>query len=308
MVKRLLNCTASELLAMSGSELKRAIYASEGRTILSENAVVKDPVVDGITNSEIAKYAGADLILLNALNLERPSIAGLEENQVDPIRYLRKLVGRPIGANIEPVDETLNIMDVKEEINVGRKASIATFKKADELGLDFICLTGNPGTGVSNDAIYNSIKEAKEIFSGLIIAGKMHSSGIDEPVIDEQSVEKFIEAGADVILLPAVYTVPKFTSDDLSKMVEVVQKYNRNQNDIAKKVLTMSAIGTSQESSNEQVIQKIALECKACGVDIQHIGDAGFSGLSIYQNIDALGNAIRGERHQLRMKAQSILR
>ncbi|MNW39577.1 hypothetical protein D3C74_166680 [compost metagenome] len=308
MTKRLLNCDASDLLAMSRDELKLSIYASEGRTVLAETAVVKEPIIDGLTNGEIAKFAGADLLLLNAFDVEKPAISGIDSADEQPVRTLRKLIGRPVGANLEPVDDTRKTMDEKEEIGAGRKANTATFTKANELGLDFICLTGNPGTGVTNEAICHSIIQARKHFNGLIIAGKMHSSGIDEPIIDEETVQAFIKAGADIILFPAVYTVPKFREEDLMKLVEIVHVHNRSVDDPARKVLTLSAIGTSQESSSKEVVQKIALACKACGVDIQHIGDAGFSGLALYQNIDALGNAIRGERHQLRMRAKSILR
>ena len=45
-----------------------------------------------------------------------------------------------------------------------------------------------------------------ENFSGLIIAGKMHGAGVDEPVASEESVKSFLDAGADVILVPAVGT------------------------------------------------------------------------------------------------------
>ena len=38
----------------------------------------------------------------------------------------------------------------------------------------------------------------------MIIAGKMHSSGVDEPVANFDVVKDFIESGADVIMLPAV--------------------------------------------------------------------------------------------------------
>ncbi|TDQ37685.1 haloacid dehalogenase-like hydrolase [Aureibacillus halotolerans] len=308
MTKRLLNCDTSDIMAMTKEELKVSIYASEGRTVLTEVAVVKDPIIDGVTNGEIAKFAGADLILLNAFDVDHPAICGISSTDSQPVKTLKKLTGRPIGANLEPVDDSQSTMDEKEEIGAGRKATVHTFKKANELGLDFICLTGNPGTGVTNEAICNSIQEAKRTFDGLIIAGKMHSSGIDEPIVDEQTVEQFIEAGADIILFPAVYTVPKFREEELLRLVEVVHSHNRSVKDPAKKVLTLSAIGTSQESSSKEVIQKIALACKSCGVDIHHIGDAGYSGLALYQNIDVLGNAIRGERHQLRMRAKSIFR
>ncbi len=35
----------------------------------------------------------------------------------------------------------------------------------------------------------------------------MHSSGVDEPVVSLKSAEQFIEAGADIVLVPAVGTV-----------------------------------------------------------------------------------------------------
>lgn len=308
MVKRILNCEASDFLAMTAQELKESIYASEGRTIVAETASALQPIVDGLTNAEIAKFAGADLILLNAFNVDTPEIKGLAVDEAHPVKRLKELVGRPIGVNLEPVNEAAKFMDQQEQIAKVRYALKENYQKANELGFDFICLTGNPGTGVDNHGIFEAIKVAKRYFNGLIIAGKMHSSGIDEPIIDRKSVELFIAAGADIILLPAVYTVPKFTAANLAEMVEVVHQYNSTQTDIAKKVLTMSAIGTSQESSDKAVIQKIALECKACGVDLQHIGDAGYSGLALHQNIDVLGNTIRGERHQLRMRARSIKR
>ena len=34
----------------------------------------------------------------------------------------------------------------------------------------------------------------------MIIAGKMHSSGIDEALVDLDSIERFIDAGADIYL------------------------------------------------------------------------------------------------------------
>ena len=39
MSKRLLNCFTSDFRKMSGQDLKNAIKASEGRTVLSENVV-----------------------------------------------------------------------------------------------------------------------------------------------------------------------------------------------------------------------------------------------------------------------------
>jgi len=307
MVKRLLNATASEVLAMTKEELKISIYASEGRTVLAETAVPLTPIVDGITNMEIASFAGADLILLNAFDVLNPKITGVDASIENPIQYVRELTGRPIGANLEPINAEAEGMDDREEIANGRTVTIENLKAANELGLDFICLTGNPGTGVDNQGILKAISLAKEHFSGLVIAGKMHSSGMDEPVVTEAIAQEFLQAGVDILLVPAVYTVPGFRFPELCAIVDTVKEFNKGR-DIADKTLVLSAIGTSQESSDPAVIREIALKGKEAGVDIQHIGDAGFSGLALPENIDVLGNTIRGVRHQLRMRAKSVKR
>ena len=56
----------------------------------------------------------------------------------------------------------------------------------------------------------------------------------------------------------------------------------------------MSAIGTSQESAQPEVIQAIGIRNKILGVDIQHIGDANM-GLVGIENIKELSDAIRGK-------------
>ncbi|MFL2123240.1 DUF7916 family protein [Marinilactibacillus psychrotolerans] len=288
MVKRLLSCYASDFKKMDKYDLKASIKASEGRTILSEN-VVSTSVSQGLTNSEVAKAFGADLILLNGLDLMEPKIEGIDDIE-QPIQYLKKLVGRPIGVNLEPVDESAKMSENKLDIPKGRQAFKETFEKANELGFDFICLTGNPGTGVSNKEIIKALKVAKEKFVGLIIAGKMHGAGVNEPVVDLNAIKEFIMNGADAILLPAVGTVPGVTTSMVMKAVQLAKKYD---------VLTLSAIGTSQETSAPSTIRDIALQNKIAGVDIQHIGDAGSGGVAPYQNLLELSRTIRGDRHTI---------
>lgn len=52
--------------------------------------------------------------------------------------------------NLEPVDDKTEMVETRVELPVGRRVSIKTLERANELGFDFVCLTGNPGTGVSN--------------------------------------------------------------------------------------------------------------------------------------------------------------
>lgn len=298
MVKRFISSNASEILSMTAPELKQSIKASEGRVILSENVAFKESYIGDVTNAEIARSFGADLILLNGIDIFQPFVAGLDAKE-DFVEELHRLVGRPIGINLEPVDSQAQMAGERLIINEGRQASLATIQRAEELGVDFICLTGNPGTGVTNQAIIDTIRVVKENFSGLLIAGKMHASGVDEPVADLEAIAQFIEAGVDIVLAPAVGSVPGFDEQDLKQIVLLAHQ---------KGALVMSAIGTSQESADEDIVKQMAIRNKICGVDIQHIGDSGYGCLAPVENIFAMSKALRGQRHTISMISRSINR
>ncbi len=70
----------------------------------------------------------------------------------------------------------------------------------------------------------------------------------------------------------------------------------------------MSAIGTSQETSDTDYQGKIALRNNMWRVDIQHIGDRIYGGLATVDNIYALSKAIRGVRYSVSRLASSINR
>ena len=299
MKKRLISANASEILAMNAEELKQSIKASEGRVIMSENIVTREPFIGDITNAEIARAFGADMILLNLVDVFSPKIAGLDQGEGSFVEALHRLVGRPIGVNLEPVDDSANMAEERLIISKGRQANLETMQEIERLGLDFVCLTGNPGTGVTNEQIQKTIQLTKEHFSGLIIAGKMHGAGVNEPVVEAEVVKDFIDAGADIILVPAVGTVPGFDDQELKQIVKVAHQSG---------ALVLSAIGTSQEGADEDTIKQMAIRNKICGVDIQHIGDAGYGGLAPVENIFAMSKAIRGIRHTVSMVARSINR
>ncbi len=298
-MKRLISANPSEIVQMSGADLKQSILESEGRVVLSENVAFREAFVGDLTNAEIARAFGADLILLNGVDLFAPTISGMNAQSDNFVTDLRSLVACPIGVNLEPVDSSHISSAEKEGITEGRRATVASLAKAEELGFDFICLTGNPGSGVSNQTIKEILQEAKRRFSGLIIAGKMHGAGIGEVLMTPDLAEEFLAAGADIILVPAVGTVPALSETDMRAIVDRVHRRGG---------LVMSAIGTSQESSDPDTIKAIALQNKICGVDIQHIGDAGYGGLAPVENIYTLSKAIRGIRHTVSRMARSIRR
>lgn len=83
MVKRLISANNSEVLQMNKDQLIKSIQASEGRVIMSENIASGPANIAGLTNAELASSFGADLILLNTVDLLQPEIYGLtsEENK-----------------------------------------------------------------------------------------------------------------------------------------------------------------------------------------------------------------------------------
>ena len=111
--------------------------------------------------------------------------------------------------------------------------------------------------------------------------------------------EAFMAAGADIILLPAPGTVPGITQEYAHRLIEVVHSRGK---------LALTAIGTSQEGADVATIRQIALMCKMAGADIHHIGDSGYVGMALPENIMAYGTVIRGIRHQYHRMAQSIRR
>jgi len=112
-------------------------------------------------------------------------------------------------------------------------------------------------------------------------------------------VQEFVEAGADIILLPAPGTVPGITMEYVRELVTFEHSLG---------VLTMTSIGTSQEGAGTATIRQIALMCKMTGADIHHIGDTGYPRVAISENIMAYSIAIRGVRHTYHRMAASINR
>ena len=306
MPKRLIDTTAGELSNYSKKDLLTAIAASEGRTLAAETIGTVTPMLVNITNAEFVASLGADLIMLNIFDVNNPVIQGLP--QVPPeetIREVKRLTGRMTAINLEPAvikkEKEKSVWNLTE----GRRATVENARKAADMGVDMIILTGNPGVGVDNEAIIQALSKLKEAVGDRVIltAGKMHASGIiseaGENILTEKDVEAFLEAGADVILLPAPGTVPGITMEYAGKLIKKAHE---------KGALAMTTIGTSQEGADEETIRQIALMCKMAGADIHHIGDSGYMGMALPENITSYSVAIRGKRHTYRRMAMSLLR
>ena len=306
MTKRLIDTTTTELSSYSKSDLLTSIADSEGRTLAAETIGTVTPMLVNITNAEFVTSLGADIIMLNIFDVDHPVINGLPEvAPEDTIHEVKRLTGRMVAINLEPAavrnDGEKSVWSLTE----GRRATVENAKKAADMGVDMIVLTGNPGVGVDNKAITKALADLNEAVGDRVIltAGKMHASGIlseaGEKILTKEDAETFIEAGADVLLLPAPGTVPGFTMEHAAELIKTAHE---------KGVLAMTTIGTSQEGADEETIRQIALMCKMAGADIHHIGDSGYMGMALPENITAYSVAIRGKRHTYRRMAMSLVR
>jgi len=309
-MKRFLNCNASDFEKMTKSELIESIAASEGRIVVCETIGAVPQMLGDVTNAEFAASMGADIILLNIFDVNNPVMHGLpaDVKPEDYIRKIKELTGRPVGLNLEPLEEGVASTVETDEwagLSSGRAGTLENAKKAVEMGADFIVLTGNPGIGVTNKAITDTLKlYRKELGDSVVlIAGKMHAAGIlgeaGEKIITRNDVKEFSEAGADIVLMPAPGSVPGITMEYIRGLVSYAHELGK---------LTLTSIGTSQEGADISTIKNIALMCKMAGTDLHHLGDSGYMGMALPENILEYGKVIRGVRHTYHRMAASIKR
>ena len=296
MIKRILDLKPKELAHLKGPEIIESIKASEGRAMVSEVISPAMPLLYDVSNVELAASMGADIIILNVYDVLNPKVFGFENNDEKLIHTIRDKVGRIVGINLEPISDE-KLLETKIEIDAGRKATKENALKALDQGAQMILLTGNPKTGVSNQAIIKALTSIKNVTNNQLVlaAGKMHGSGLDiKDFLSTDDIDAFIDAGADIILLPAPGTVPGITEDWCQKRISHIKKKGK---------LSLTSIGTSQEGASKSVIEQFALMSKKAGTDMHHIGDCGYFGIALPENIMTYSIAIRGVRHTYRRMA-----
>lgn len=279
---RLLDLAGAELAALRAGELIEAVRASEGRVLLAEVVAGSPPLLSGCSNPELACAQGADLVCLNLFDPTSDGVAvpGLEHLKPEPesIGGLARLLGRPVGLNLEP-----DVATVPEAY----RATEANLRAAREAGAAFVVVTANPGRGATVHDIAAATGAARHVDGLCCFAGKMHHAGADEHLGPEM-VERLVGAGAHGVLVPLPGTVPGISEADAGVMVKAAHDSG---------AVAMGTIGTSQEGAQEDTLRELALTAKRVGVDLHHIGDAGLTGIARPENIYAYSVAIRGVRH-----------
>jgi len=308
-VKRLLDTTARELAGYGREDKLASIRGSEGRVIAAEMIAPAMAAVYDVSNPELAASVGADIVILNLLDVQQPAVFAVDvPNPADVVREVKRLTGRLVAINLEPVDPqaarvTDDVFGPGEK--AGRLATPDNVAAAVALGIDGIVLTGNPGMGVTNASLARAVEATRAAVGDevIVMAGKMHASGSASEsgshIVDARSIEGFVAAGADVVLVPAPGTVPGCHEAQVRDWVEAAHQAG---------ALTMTTIGTSQEGADVDTIRRLALMAKMTGTDIHHLGDCGYFGITLPENLLAYSIAIRGRRHTYRRMAMSLLR
>lgn len=303
MVRRIIEAFRSDFDSMSAGELLESIALSEARAVMAEVGP-EQRHLGGITSAEIAAAFGADLVALNTYDVQHPTVYGLQTTQGDKavLASLRRMAGVPIGVNLEPSDLSTPVQQ-KVDLPEGRIASIRNARSAAEQGASFICLTGNPRTGVTNAGIAEALRQLKGSVGGnvILMAGKMHSAGVMKEsgrnIVSEDEVNEFASAGCNVMMLPSPGSVPGVNEPTLKRWADKSHDCG---------MLAMSCLDLAIEGSDFDTIRRIALHSKMAGVDICHIGDAGFN--LFPENIMVYSQAIKGRYHTFRRMAASAFR
>ncbi|MCL2006993.1 MAG: hypothetical protein FWG77_02810 [Treponema sp.] len=307
MATRLINAKRTDIQKMSASDLKKSIWDSEGRVILSQNYVGMVPLSMGTTNPELAQAMGADMVFFNGYSAnedaEHPGliISGLTAEGFSREQYripqMRKLIDVPIGVYLECGQESDKSNFLSFLVREDRIASPKNLQKLLDEKVDFVVLGGNPGTGTKYDAILNATKEAKKVLGDnmVIFSGKWED-GSKEPVIGDpmrsqdfykELISSLIDAGADVICMPMPGSRWGINVDCIRDLVTFVHTYKQG-------TLVMTFLDGTVEGSDVDTIRQCSLWSKLTGADIHSIGDAGLGGMSIPENIYQMAITIKG--------------
>lgn len=300
---RFIDCTYDQMEEMTASEMKRSIMMSEGRVLCAQTNSICPNHVAGVTNLEVCAAMGPDMIMVNTYHLNNdmynPSFKGVS------FPRLKELSKCCLGVYLE-CSEGGNDSDFSLAGNdylAGRVATKDNLEKVIDLGAKFLVLGGNPGMGTKLDIVIESVRKAKEIIGDrcLIMAGKWED-GVDEKVLGDpmadydakKVIKQLVDAGTDVITLPAPGSRHGIT-------VECIRDLTIYAHQLGAAVLCF--LDSSVEGADEETIRQICILMKQTGADIHAIGDAGYAGMPVPENIYTMSIALRGRRFTFKRMA-----
>lgn len=335
MAVKFLEDVGAKLINATRKEMVDAIFAASGRVVIGETVTFKQSMIDGVSNIELLKSWGCDMVTINHYNVNFPMIPGMESTQAGIEQFgscfneagskgckpstkviensfqkifwqfgfgatigdVKRLVGVPVGMTLEPVTE-------EDDSPQGRVANEENARRGAEQGASYITLIHTPQMSAGEFA--KSVAQVRSGMGemGLVKAGKMPWGGCSflvnaDEFVTEAEIKELAAAGADAIVLPTPGTVPGLTIELVRQWVTVVHNCG---------LLAETTIGTSQEGADPDVIRRFAIDSKMTGADLFQIGDSVYGGCCTPENVMSFARAIKGQRHTLRRAALSPLR
>lgn len=319
MSKRYLELTPSQLTHLTKQDFLDGIRASEGRVVGAYVCPLAPNYIEKVSNAELVAAFGADYITLEGYDPREVQFPGLpSKNPKDDqdtkaqlqvelgrgytIREIKQLTGRPVGMIL--------LVPREHEVFGGiYKESIYSKEMMEYLineQYDFICLCG-----YGQEPLVQAVSEASALFGDRIVieAGIPHGPGaIDKDfppynlreVVTPDFVRRLAHAGADIVDIPAVGIVPGFHMEYVRELVTEIHK---------EQSLAASSVAHSLEASSKEVLERIILDNKVCGVDMFNVAAGGvFESVTLPETMKDICIAVKGKRHTYRRMAQSPLR
>lgn len=300
---RFIDCTYDQIEEMNANEMKKSILMSEGRVLCAQTNSMCVNHVAGVTNLEVCAAMGSDMIMVNTYHLNddhyNPSFKGLTFQRLKELS--KCCLGIYLECSLQGNESDFSLGN--SDYLSGRVATRENLEKVIDLGAKFLVLGGNPGMGTKLDIIIESVKKAKEVVGDkcLIMAGKWED-GVEEKVLGDpvadydakEIINRLIDAGADVITLPAPGSRHGITVECIRDLVTYTHQLG---------AAALCFLDSSVEGADEDTIRMISLWMKQTGADIHAIGDAGYVGMPVPENIYTMSLALRGRRFTFKRMA-----
>jgi hypothetical protein len=317
---RLLTSSPQTVLGYDSAQLREAVAMSEGRTVVGVARVRGPNACDGVSNAELCAAFGCDIVALGLYDPHNPYFPGLPNRiskepddtilaqvQADlgrgwTLREVRELIGRPIAAGLYGTKTGF-----PDKMEASFTKVLATPENAlllVEQGVDIVqvmdWLTPLPELAAA-------LREIRAVIGNRALLSFARPNGwglfgghARREFITEEEIDAVIEAGCDIVEIPAVGTIPRFSAVLVERLVRRIHDGG---------ALAGVWIATSQEGATTETIRQIAYDTKITGADMFTISDVGLTeSVPDPENILALSIALRGRRHTYRRMAFSIRR
>ena len=233
MAVKFLEDVGAKLINATRKEMVNAIFAASGRVVIGETVTFKQSMIDGVSNIELLKSWGCDMVTINHYNVNFPMIPGMESTQAGIEQFgscfneagskgckpstkviensfqkifwqfgfgatigdVKRLVGVPVGMTLEPVTE-------EDDYPQGRVANEENARRGAEQGASYITLIHTPQMSAGEFA--KSVAQVRSGMGemGLVKAGKMPWGGCSflvnaDEFVTEAEIKELAAAGAD---------------------------------------------------------------------------------------------------------------